>query len=1129
MSRSVLWALSVIVCVKAYLIDLSLPAIASEVAPQSKLLIEMPASVVQAIEGGIRKYPHSERNPARKSLYDFNQKNALESLTKLRKLRWPDYSKLKLVQITDVESKCPPRQIHIGWIHSEEKGSCNLLTTENAFVSLPSERYRVEPFSFERYWKSERLRFQLDKPELGSEYLSWVTGNEKGGIQSRQQDALDIFHFFYLAAMFDKSNDLTKLLDRELGDGRWDREGPLEHTWWNLHKHRRRKQLALLQSGAPFVEVLAYWKETEQLFDDAELQRFTQRLERQITEDRDIKDLDPTAIARLTPDEQVRYWILRLPQDRGDVRYSIILSNDPGQSAASSLSKLDWAAVPQLIDALRDTRITRTLHQAEWDSPTYVLRVQDLAWTILTGFFNEPSQFQIPGDVLSVTPPHKQEETVRKIETWWQENGGNSERDWWLSRLKSPAVQVRVRALKTLEQLDATAVNSASQLLKWVESVENDELLVYCDLLRQRGFSDRIPRLEQWLDQQRKQGYKRSSSTFWLRHGQLRDFQYLQQSLRMKTQVLLNRDDRLAVVFRLTSGLPWGNLEGQAYARFSLFAIPLLVDILDRDRLVGLPHGKKRNYMSELSSSESAFQALQELTGHKVDWNRKGAMSARVAAMNSWLAWWHETGKVEYLRQHPEVQPLFEDAWQKGQQITTNNLKEMVEVEDPRDYCRMTYQVPRESVAQLVANGTLLVNTVPQFADRFRFATPSAAETWFRSASSTAGRPLPCMVVPIADSIEMDSQRRIWCRWNALGYPPAVFEKGKWTSFSDQRHFDSVPLGTFNTDSRSFLVPPRAGSANSMWFPTMIVGECSSETEFDLHDDEGWLHFRVPELTTSPAFDRIVKTAPQPKTNQHDYQQFLRDEVGRLFITQGNIKLIEKGRELPFSTHLRNLHSDFGHPRGVIGNGDVWLVTRYSQDGQSIVAARAVEQGQIVEKSLPLASKAGVPHVWINDGPVESSDPAKNRDRWTTAYDVNGNVAARHAGHHVGIDPCGGHWLALGPRGPIASLARINPDGKKHSWKNQNKGRDIWLRGLADLTFAPDGTIWLPLGNELIHLGYDDDAIKEIERFPLPESNWTSSLCDVNGDVWLACDDDGGADEPPRAYRFATHGKSPGK
>ena len=117
----------------------------------------------------------------------------------------------------------------------------------------------------------------------------------------------------------------------------------------------------------------------------------------------------------------------------------------------------------------------------------------------------------------------------------------------------------------------------------------------------------------------------------------------------------------------------------------------------------------------------------------------------------------------------------------------------------------------------------------------------------------------------------------------------------------------------------------------------------------------------------------------------------------------------------------------------------------------------------------------------------------------------------------------------IGPRGGIESLERITRTGQKHSWKNPHfKGRDIWQGELTKLAFDPDGTVWLPLANELFHLGYDGEAIQEIERFPLPESHGMRCHCDANGDVWIVSFHDQDADKRPRLYRFATHSKSPG-
>lgn len=1120
-------------------ICMSSRAIAADDAAQAVPLIEMPAKVVERIEAAIRSYPSRGRDPD-----NFRQRqartNASQALGKLRRLRWPDYSTLELVKIDDLNAVCPSRQgIKVAWIAPAKDESFRLLTEANELVPLPAQRYRIEPFPFERFWKAEREQL-LQEYNVDSEPIGWATLHPKGGLMTRSHyDALRVVNFVYLAAMFEKTKELTLLVDRELDAGAWGNEGPFLSAWNNWHSLRVAHGNRLLATGASLAEVLSDWRETERLFEDPTLRPLIQRLERQIAEDRDTNNLDADELAKLTPNEQVRYWIARWPQDRGSRIDELIVPRDPAQPAATALQKLGWHAVPQLIAALRDTRLSRKLYSDSWDSPAQVVHVQDLAVLILRRLIEEEPLFRSEGLLFSSQTSQAQSDVIAKFEAWWNEYGQDSERAWWLSRLELRNYGPRIRALTALEQLDPQAVNSVAKLQAWVESAQPQELVPYCDHLRQRGFTRPIPRLDEWLNAHRQNGYQNATSSVLLRHGHMPDFRFLQQCLRMKVPTQFTSDFRTRIWFDLTQ-----NLLGQWYAERLDFpkmipsAIPLFVDVLDRDRLVGLPGRQHHNSITEFELSESALLILQELTGHKVEWDRTAALAERKAAMDRWLAWWHESGRADYLRKHPEVAPLFEEAWRKGETVDLAKLPELVDAEDPREFCRITYRIPRDSVAKLVAEGSLLVNTVPEFADRFRFTTPVAAEKWFRGESVVSGQPLPCVIVPIADNLEADSKGRIWCRWDLFGFPPALFENGVWTTFAEQRlpnswTWQTFPGNTGETTTWETIERLRAGNDGAMFFPNSFNTQCGqkSELSFDLVDAQGWLRFSVAELPQHPSFDRILSATPRGQIKLSDHIHFTRDDAGRIFVAERDSKIIEKGREIPPSARLRDQRVSSYTRHGLIGNGDVWLAGRHDflplPFGVDQFVALVVEQGEIVEKPLPLSPEIGPPVVWVNAGPIDSSDPARSRDRSVTAFDSNGNVVTRQAGHLIGVDRRGGRWLALGPRGAIESVQRFDATGGKQTWKNPTlRVPDIWSASLLDSAFAPDDTVWLPNGKELIHLRFGEEAIELIDRFPLPEEGWHRFQCDPSGDVWMVFQDHKGTDKRPRLYRFATHSRS---
>ncbi len=1125
-------------------IAVSSRTLAADEPAQVVPLIEMPAKVVERIEEAIHNYPSQGRDPE-----NFRQKrartNATQALEKIRKLRWPDYSKLQLVTIEDLDAECPSPEILVAWITPPADDRFRLLSEANELLPLSSKRYRVKPFALERFWAVEQVQLGLKDYGPDSEPIGLATNHPKDGIMSRgQPDAMRIFNFVYLAATFEKTEDLTRIIDRELDAGPWGNQGPFSSAWQSWHERRVAHGHQLLLTGTALPDVLDYWRETARLFGDAAPSPLISRVEQQIAEGRGTNNLDADAITRLTLDEQVRYWIDRLPDDRGQTGHALTMPFER-ESATNGLRKLGWHAVPQLIAAMRDTRLTRMLHTVyedteSWNSPAQVVRVQDVATQMLREFFYEEQLFRPAGQLLSSKSEQVQAEVIAKVEAWWTEHGQETERAWWLSRLERQYSGNRIHALEMLEQLDPTAVDGIATLQGWVNSAEPRDVVLYCDQLRQRGFTGPIPPLDKWLRTHRDTGYQKATSLDLVRHGDMQELRFLQQCLRMKVPTQFTSDVRT----RMCSGLA-NSVPGQWYGgrnempRMNPSAIPLFVDLLDRDRLVGLPGRQETNTITEIAESQSALIILQELTGHTVNFDRAAALSDRKAAMDQWLAWWHETGRADYLGKHPEAAPLFADAWKTGDTGDVASLPELVDAEDPREFCRITYRIPRASVARLVAESSLLVNTVPQFADRFRFATAAAAEKWFRGEAIVSGNPLPCVIIPIADTVAADTRGRIWCRWDLFGYPPAMFENGIWTTFTDQRLPNSwtseTSTGRTSRETQSWETIERlwAGDQGAMFFPSSFHTQCGQKTElrFDLLDSEGWLRFSVSELPKHPSIDRILKAIPRGRINSGDHRQFTRDDSGRIY-TDENI--VEKGKVILKSARLPGPHGSYYTRRGLIGNGDVWLAQRHDFQpfpfGVDQFVALTVEQGELIEKSLPLSPQIGPPLVWVNEGPVESTDPARNRDRSVTVFDSNGNVVARHAGHLVGVDATGGRWLVLGPRGAVESVQRIDAAGEIRTWKHPAfSGSDVWSESSLNSAFATDDSLWLPVGQELVHLRLGESEIELVDRFPLPEEGWKQVLCDPSGDVWMTFQDHKNADRRLRLYRFATHSRSRGK
>ena len=280
---------------------------------QSLLLINMPDKIAAMIQQTVRDF-HGPANKPETPRYEKIRTNALESLEKLRRLKWPDYSKLSLVKIEEVDNTCLPQQIRVAWIGEVNPRTISMLTSENELVPLPAERYRTEPFAFDRFWKSYRQQLRVGALDPQVENVSWLTVRFDGLVTERSQyDALRVVHAVCLAAHFGKTDDLTAILHRELEKLAWGSEGYFLNAWQHLHDHHVGRSAVLLSKGASFQEIVSHWRETVRLFQDDRLPPVIQRLEQQIVEDRDLKVLDADVLAKMTAAEQARYWVSRFP------------------------------------------------------------------------------------------------------------------------------------------------------------------------------------------------------------------------------------------------------------------------------------------------------------------------------------------------------------------------------------------------------------------------------------------------------------------------------------------------------------------------------------------------------------------------------------------------------------------------------------------------------------------------------------------------------------------------------------------------------------------------------------------------------------------------------------------------
>ena len=133
-------------------------------------------------------------------------------------------------------------------------------------------------------------------------------------------------------------------------------------------------------------------------------------------------------LAELTEDEKVRELIFQLRDQNGAQEmqpgWSNIFARDDSKnppSPAARLVKIGYAAVPQLIDALDDSRFTRSVgfHRGFYYSH-YILRVGDCAQVILNRIADR-SFYEPESTTGTMFNDKKIEETKRQAQAWWSD------------------------------------------------------------------------------------------------------------------------------------------------------------------------------------------------------------------------------------------------------------------------------------------------------------------------------------------------------------------------------------------------------------------------------------------------------------------------------------------------------------------------------------------------------------------------------------------------------------------------------------------------------------------------------------------------------------------------------------
>jgi hypothetical protein len=293
---------------------------------------------------------------------------------------------------------------------------------------------------------------------------------------------------------------LTNTYERYLSDG--EKEKPLqkflqdsisEVVLWR----------ATLQFKDPLInrkEILTTFQDLRERFPQSRYQSTIQEtiktLELMVQEDQQHR---PKDLEKLTADEKMGELIFQLRDQTGIQEMqpgwcNIFARDDPKnpQSPASQLLRVGYPAVPQLIAALDDQRLSRSIHF--WRGYTfshYVLRVSDCAQQILERIANR--KFYEPKATGSdMTSDGAVASTKHAVESWWSEFQKKGEEQSLIDAVSAGDENSPAQAETLLQKYNSSAPRaimtgaSASKndrihatLLMLLENAKGDEVVTF--------------------------------------------------------------------------------------------------------------------------------------------------------------------------------------------------------------------------------------------------------------------------------------------------------------------------------------------------------------------------------------------------------------------------------------------------------------------------------------------------------------------------------------------------------------------------------------------------------------------------------------------------------------------------
>jgi ligand-binding sensor domain-containing protein len=362
--------------------------------------------------------------------------------------------------------------------------------------------------------------------------------------------------------------------------------------------------------------------------------------------------------------------------------------------------------------------------------------------------------------------------------------------------------------------------------------------------------------------------------------------------------------------------------------------------------------------------------------------------------------------------------------------------------------------------------------------------------------SPDAGPLLPAAVVRIRGRAGEDALGRMWCIYDFLDSPTAVFDGKSWES----------RIGPTARKRPEEYVAAFRGVDGAMVF-------ADNRNCFHLFDADGHVAANSAENLALQYGDRLRKALPYPpRQNLDRYHHLVKDAKGRIWWASGRWgwgvvdgKTAIRGEMDDLNQKVRGGRFTLLYPIGdgtrvLMGfqafAGGVSGVYDVANDRMVRLADSPVNIVQLSSAHWqPTARADSSGRVWVmrdrqRPGPGVLQPVSQ-------AIDLTGKAGATHEGWLVLEDRQKGLWFRRVQHGPDCIL-RLDASGRDAELQVPN------LTHATSFAEAPDGSVWTLTHDGLIRVRVEGNRLAIAEQYPMAVQEGDSLWCDREGRVWMA-------------------------